>query len=224
MGNFKKCIEALIMSMGLTLLITWYPLNHFLDIIFKNWKASKLLGPITQFFQWTHMMFCQICFFERWFYPVHMVPGTFCGPLTAKFRQTFDKKFLAKKNHNSNNFLGAIQIPYTDYIHPKCAPGFLWLLDVRWIFLRGSPGGISLPGFVFYHLELHTAYPKFSEPRVLVTFCSNPFCMPQKGHLLEFWLKSIWPGLSLVSVTIHDILPFHFFLVSWVLPPHFFRL
>lgn len=83
-------------------------------------------------------------------------------------------------------------VPYkspTQIIYIRNGPLFFCGCWMWGFFFEGSPGGISLPGFVFYHLELHTAYPKFSEPRFLVTFCSNPFCMPQKGHLMGILAK-----------------------------------
>lgn len=106
----------------------------------------------------------------------------------------------AKKNHNSNNFWGAIESLQRLY-KSETRPWFFCGLDVRFFF-EGSPGGCSpfpkavdpvlgvfpLPGFVFLSGVAYRI-PKLSEPRFVVTFCSNPFCIPQKRHLMGILAK-----------------------------------
>ena len=133
-------------------------------------------------------------------------------PLDSKIhhavgRQTFDKTNLAK--NFTTNCWRCHRIP--TQIKSEVGPCFFcrWMWDeffwgeAQEVLPISESGGScawtfrfqdSFPSGVAYRI------PKLSEPRFVVTFCSNQFCIPQKWHLIEFWLKPIFGRAYLWSV------------------------
>ena len=102
-----------------------------------------------------------------------MVPGTFCGPLTAKFIMQWEGRPLTRQiwQRISQPIVGGA-IESLHRLNPKWAPVF-FVVECEMNFFEGKPRRCSpfpkavdpvLGHFVSrirFHLELHTAYPSF---------------------------------------------------------------